>query len=212
MVELFQKLAGFLKGRRPLSCLNSRNRACKPGSVGVSGDFADLELSSILSVRYRTALCHLTKHMPCRHRHFCLFTQVLHRIGFTLTHKVTSVPVSSYLAFPSLPSLAGGRFISVALSLRLPSADVIRYPALRCPDFPHGNTLRRHTARQHSSVPPYIITHYFSFVKYNFSKSSLFLYLLPQISYPRGKLQIIYYKICEKYSKMLTTVHTGEII
>ena len=35
-------------------------------------------------------------------------------------------PVSSYLAFPSLP--LARRFISVALSLKSPSADVIRYP------------------------------------------------------------------------------------
>ena len=42
---------------------------------------------------------------------------------------VTALPVSSYLAFPSLPSIAR-RFISVALSRRSPSADVIRYPAL----------------------------------------------------------------------------------
>ena len=29
------------------------------------------------------------------------------------------------------------RFISVALSLKLPSPDVIRHPVLRCSDFPH---------------------------------------------------------------------------
>ena len=39
------------------------------------------------------------------------------------------LPVSSYLAFPSLPHKVR-RSISVALSLRSPSADVIRYPAL----------------------------------------------------------------------------------
>lgn len=43
--------------------------------------------------------------------------------------------VSSYLAFPSLPQKR--RFISVALSLRSPSAAVSRYPALCCSDFPH---------------------------------------------------------------------------
>ena len=37
----------------------------------------------------------------------------------------------------------GGRSISVALSLKSPSPDVIRRPALRCPDFPHRNFLRR---------------------------------------------------------------------
>ncbi len=31
----------------------------------------------------------------------------------------------------------GGQSISVALSLKSPSPDVIRRPALRCPDFPH---------------------------------------------------------------------------
>ena len=40
---------------------------------------------------------------------------------------VTAGSVSSYLAFPSLP--LARRFISVALSLRSPSADVIRYPS-----------------------------------------------------------------------------------
>ena len=59
---------------------------------------------------------------------------------------VTKESVSSYLAFPSLP--ARRRFISVALSRRSPSADVIRYPALRCPDFPHTNTFRQHGTRQ----------------------------------------------------------------
>ncbi len=40
---------------------------------------------------------------------------------------VTAGSVSSYLAFPSLP--LSRRFISVALSRRSPSADVIRYPS-----------------------------------------------------------------------------------
>ena len=59
--------------------------------------------------------------------------------------------VSSYLAFPSLPYRVR-RFISVALSRGSPRADVIRYPALRCPDFPHRNTFRQHTARLPHSV------------------------------------------------------------
>jgi len=45
-------------------------------------------------------------------------------------------PVSSYLAFPPLPRKTR-RYISVALFLKSPSADVIRYPALWSPDFPH---------------------------------------------------------------------------
>ena len=45
-----------------------------------------------------------------------------------MASRVTVGSVSSYLAFPSLP--LARRFISVALFLRSPSADVIRYPAL----------------------------------------------------------------------------------
>ena len=53
---------------------------------------------------------------------------------------VSTRSVSSYLAFPSLPHKR--RFISVALSLRSPSAAVSRYPALCCSDFPHNQRLR----------------------------------------------------------------------
>ena len=45
-----------------------------------------------------------------------------------------------------------GRFISVALSLRSPSADIIRYPALWSPDFPHNNTFRFHITRPYNLV------------------------------------------------------------
>ncbi len=53
---------------------------------------------------------------------------ILHRAGFTGTPQVALQPVSSYLAFPSLPQMR--RFISVALSLESPPPDVIRRP---CP-------------------------------------------------------------------------------
>ena len=64
--------------------------------------------------------------------------------------QLPAVPVSSYLAFPSLP--LARRSISVALSRRSPSADVIRYPALRSPDFPHADTFRQHSARSYRLV------------------------------------------------------------
>jgi len=51
--------------------------------------------------------------------------------------------VSSYLAFPPLPQPKPRRYISVALFLESPPADVIRYPALRSPDFPHRRAFRR---------------------------------------------------------------------
>ena len=56
--------------------------------------------------------------------------------GVYMAYRVTAVSVSSYLAFPSLQSKAL-RFISVALSLKSPSPDVIRHPVLCCSDFPH---------------------------------------------------------------------------
>ena len=54
---------------------------------------------------------------------------ILLRVGFTGTQAVSGLPVGSYPTFPSLPRLAR-RFISVALSLKSPSPDVIRHP---CP-------------------------------------------------------------------------------
>ena len=54
---------------------------------------------------------------------------ILLRVGFTGTRHVTMPPVGSYPTFPSLPKLIR-RFISVALSLKSPSPDVIRHP---CP-------------------------------------------------------------------------------
>ena len=62
------------------------------------------------------------------------------------TDAVPRAPVSSYLAFPPLPSIAW-RYISVALSLRSPSAAVSRYPALWGSDFPHGISSARLPSR-----------------------------------------------------------------
>ncbi len=49
---------------------------------------------------------------------------------------VSTPPVSSYLAFSSLPFRAV--FFSVALSLKLPSPGTARHPVLWSPDFPHA--------------------------------------------------------------------------
>ena len=56
--------------------------------------------------------------------------------GVYMAYRVTAISVSSYLAFPSLQRKSL-RFISVALSLRSPSPDVIRHPVLCSSDFPH---------------------------------------------------------------------------
>ena len=70
---------------------------------------------------------------------------VLLRIGFTFARCYHS-------AGELLPRLSiltpKGRFISVALSRESPPADVIRYPALRSPDFPHIGTFRHSDTRQ----------------------------------------------------------------
>ena len=55
---------------------------------------------------------------------------------------ITRLPVSSYLAISPLPRNAG-RFVSVALSLRLPSLAVNQRPALWSPDFPRRIFQRR---------------------------------------------------------------------
>ena len=64
----------------------------------------------------------------------CHFT--LHQVGFAMTNLVTKVPVSSYLAFSTLPQ-SGGMF-SVVLSLRSLSLAVSKHPVLWCPDFPRA--------------------------------------------------------------------------
>ncbi len=56
---------------------------------------------------------------------------------------VSTPSVSSYLAFPPLPAKYNRRYISVALSLRSPSAAVSRYSALYCSDFPHTDNSAR---------------------------------------------------------------------
>ena len=61
--------------------------------------------------------------------------------GWGLQGRYVSItPVSSYLAFSSLPMRAV--FFSVALSLKLPSPGVTRHPVLRSPDFPHAPDFR----------------------------------------------------------------------
>ena len=61
--------------------------------------------------------------------------------GVCTARRVTAVPVSSYLPFPSLQISL--RSVSVALSLESPPPDVIRRSALRCSDFPHGASATR---------------------------------------------------------------------
>ena len=47
------------------------------------------------------------------------------------------------------------RFISVALSLKSPSPDVIRHPVLCCSDFPHGHT----TPRPYNKLNLFLLYH-----------------------------------------------------
>ncbi len=108
---------------------------CKPGSV----------LNGHQSARSVTG--NASRGIPCATPSICR-TNAWWGVASDRVYSGSALPqkrVSSYLAFPSLPHAR--RFISVALSRRLPVADVISYPVLRSPDFPHGNTLRQHTAR-----------------------------------------------------------------
>ena len=75
---------------------------------------------------------------------------VLLRIGFTwlcrLRHTGELLPRLSILTCKSR------RYLSVALALKSPSADVICYPALWSSDFPHGMSFRYDTARLFETV------------------------------------------------------------
>ena len=76
-------------------------------------------------------------------------TTVLLRIGFTANLRYRRSGWALTSPFHPYPC---GRFISVALSRESPPTDVISYPALWSPDFPHGNTFRQHTARPFNRV------------------------------------------------------------
>ena len=60
--------------------------------------------------------------------------------GVCMAPIVTNRSVSSYLALSTLPHQIKlmWRYISVVLSLKLPSPAVNRHPVLRCSDFPRG--------------------------------------------------------------------------
>ncbi len=76
--------------------------------------------------------------------------------GVYIAYLVTKISVSSYLAFPSLQGNAL-RFISVALSLKSPSPDVIRHPVLCCSDFPHSQK----TPRPYNRLKSILLYHFF---------------------------------------------------
>ena len=95
---------------------------CKPGSV-VNGYLSRRGIAPTLKPPFEA------------HRADALLRLVLLRIEFTgsaslLTDRWALTP-------PFHPYRKKRRYISVALVLRLPSAAVSRYPALRSPDFPH---------------------------------------------------------------------------
>ena len=97
--------------------------------------------------------------MGCRRAAVCLAAAPTNGVASDRVYICTqlpAMPVSSYLAFPSLP--LAWRFISVALSLGSPPADVIRYPALRSPDFPHDTTFRHDIARLRRPVAGVLYT------------------------------------------------------
>ncbi len=147
------------------------NRACKPGSVNAPKRKPQ---SSIFTGRLRSVQRKiLLPPMGCRRATVCRMAAPICGVASDRVYICTqlpAMPVSSYLAFPSLP--LARRFISVALSLGSPPADVIRYPALRSPDFPHDTTFRHDTARLRRPLACFIIAQTLAFVKLFFSTVS----------------------------------------
>ena len=121
-----------------LFLLNSDKRTYKPSSV----------VNNHLSWIYVAANLHATS-IGAAEQAYAPAT-VLLRIGFTwlcrLRHTGELLPRLSILTKLSW------RFISVALALKSPSADVICYPALWSSDFPHDTNFRYGTARLFETV------------------------------------------------------------
>ena len=116
---IFFKKACVKKGSVSNSHLrHSHNSVCKPGSV-VNGHQSSLTVTDKLR-GFPRATCGYSsgKQSDCG-------------VASDRVYSASALPwkrVSSYLAFPPLP--LSRRFISVALSLESPPADVISYPAL----------------------------------------------------------------------------------
>ncbi len=85
---------------------------------------------------------------------------VLLRIGFTWPYSL--LHAGELLPRLSILTISLWRYLSVALALKSPSADVICYPALRSPDFPHRAGVPAQ-ARSIEAVD-FILPHKFSFV------------------------------------------------
>ncbi len=90
---------------------------------------------------------------------------VLLLVGFTWHPASPPNPVSSYLTLSPLPPFrlrrgfggpcrqgVGGGLLSVALSLRLPSLDVIQHHALWSPDFPPSTFAKGYGGRRPSGL------------------------------------------------------------
>ena len=127
-------------------------QTCKPGSVVEGGHLSTPSVAERLSPSVgelrRAGVCPLS---------------MLLRIGFTGPH---GLPCAGEL-LPRLSTLTcrSRRYISVALSLRSPSAAVSRYPALRSPDFPHA--CRNMPAIAQSAHQLYIVPKKYGYVKYD---------------------------------------------
>ena len=104
---------------------------CKPSSV------LDGHLSR------RTVSGTLERIISRRRANAC--SHFLHRAGFTGTS--SRQDVCELLPHISTLARKNVRYISVALSLKSPSPDVIRHPVLCCSDFPHAVTCAQLPAR-----------------------------------------------------------------
>ena len=116
-----QSFAAKKKGGLAPSC----NRACKPGSVPAVAGRDHLSLPCVTAWLGGDPPAAIGT--PAGRRGTKVPPKGVASDRVYMASHVTAGSVSSYLAFPSLP--LARRFISVALSLRSPSADVIRYPS-----------------------------------------------------------------------------------
>ena len=121
-----------------LFLLNSDKRTYKPSSV----------VNNHLSWIYVAANLHATS-IGAAEQAYAPAT-VLLRIGFTWLHCFQCT--GELLPRLSILTKLTWRYISVALALKSPSADVICYPALWSSDFPHGMSFRYDTARLFGTV------------------------------------------------------------
>ena len=121
--------------------------------IGISKSISRVLLKIVIYLGY--ILLYTSSHSCANKKRRAALTFFIHKvllqIGFTRTKNITILPVSSYLPFSSLPQkylqsklyeYFKWRLFSVALSLRSPSLDVIKYHCSMEPGLSSRKTFR----------------------------------------------------------------------